>query len=331
MTYATSPSPVQNSPHRSWSSPKVVIKCITYNHEAYIRDALEGFVMQQTNFPFIAIVHDDASTDGTSSIIREYAKKYPHIIKPIYETENQYSKRDGTLDRIMSHAVKASGAPYVAVCEGDDYWTDPLKLQKQVDFLDNHPDYSMVFARARCLYDTGLSNDIYPMIPIESREYTSLELYHNIVPTPTILYRIEALDSRCFNQLCNSVKKVGFGDLTICMVCSSIGKVFGMSDVVSVYRRLNSGATIFLLRKNPLIDFNNRIAISKYFGKEFKQHDYDSFSGTFVTCCKHIHKNFPKNLKFILRYIWVTPLTSIRLFGNIPNGLYRRVKHFFYK
>ena len=75
----------------------VTIRCITYNHEPYIRQCLEGFVMQKTNFRFEAIVHDDASTDGTAAIIREYAEKYPDIIKPIYETENQYSKHDGSL------------------------------------------------------------------------------------------------------------------------------------------------------------------------------------------------------------------------------------------
>jgi len=134
--------------------PLVVIRCITYNHEPYIRDALEGFVMQKTDFPFVAIVHDDASTDGTAAIIREYAEKYPDIIKPIYETENQYSKRDGSLGRIMNKACEETGAKYIAFCEGDDYWIDPLKLQKQVDFLESHPDYGMVYSDFNILDQT---------------------------------------------------------------------------------------------------------------------------------------------------------------------------------
>ena len=123
----------------------VTIRCIAYNQERYIRDCLEGFVMQKTNFRFEAIVHDDASTDGTAAIIKEYAEKYPDIIKPILETENQYSKHDGSLQRIMAEGCKGK---YVAFCEGDDYWTDPLKLQKQVDFLESHPDYSLCFHNA---------------------------------------------------------------------------------------------------------------------------------------------------------------------------------------
>lgn len=115
----------------------VTIKCCTFNHEPYIRDCLEGFVMQKTNFKFEAIVHDDASTDGTAAIIKEYAEKYPDIIKPILETENQYSKHDGSLDCIM---LKHMHGKYIAYCEGDDCWIDPLKLQKQVDYMEAHPD-----------------------------------------------------------------------------------------------------------------------------------------------------------------------------------------------
>ena len=123
----------------------VAIKCLVYNHEPYLRDCLEGFVMQQTNFPFVAIVHDDASTDGSTIIIREYEKKYPNIIKPIYETENQYAKHDGSVTRIMNAAIDATGVKYVAMCEGDDYWTDPLKLQKQVDFMEANPEYGLCY------------------------------------------------------------------------------------------------------------------------------------------------------------------------------------------
>ena len=124
-------------------SALVAIHCMAFNHEPYIRECLEGFVMQKTNFRFVAIVHDDASTDRTADIIREYEAKYPEIIKPIYETENQWSKPDGSLDRIMNTAIDATGAKYIAICEGDDYWTDPLKLQKQVDFLEENEEYSL--------------------------------------------------------------------------------------------------------------------------------------------------------------------------------------------
>ena len=132
--------------------PLVVIRCITYNHEAFLKDALEGFLMQKTDFPFVAVVHDDASTDGTAAVLHKYAEQYPDIILPIYEEENQYSKRDRSVGRIMNAASKATGAKYVAMCEGDDYWIDENKLKKQVDFLDKNLDYGMVFTDYDILY-----------------------------------------------------------------------------------------------------------------------------------------------------------------------------------
>ncbi len=117
-------------------NPLVAIHCLVYNHEPYLRDCFEGFVMQKTNFRFVAIVHEDCSTDNSAAIIREYEAKYPDIFRPIYETENQWHKTDGSLGRIMNAAIDATGAKYIAMCEGDDYWTDPYKLQKQVDILE---------------------------------------------------------------------------------------------------------------------------------------------------------------------------------------------------
>ena len=120
--------------------PLVSIICTTYNHGPFIRQCLDGFMMQKTNFTFEVLIHDDASTDNTAEIIREYEDKYPDIIKPIYQTENQYSK--GVKIGLTYLYPNAKGK-YIAECEGDDYWTDPLKLQKQVDFLENNPDYVM--------------------------------------------------------------------------------------------------------------------------------------------------------------------------------------------
>ena len=123
--------------------PIVSIHSLVYNHEPYLRQCLDGFVMQKTDFVFEAIVHDDCSTDGSVAIIREYAEKYPKIIKPIYEIENQYSKIGVIGIEKLMHSC--SHGKYTAYCEGDDYWTDPYKLQKQIDFLEQHKEYSMCF------------------------------------------------------------------------------------------------------------------------------------------------------------------------------------------
>ena len=126
-------------------TPLVAIHCLVYNHEPYLRDCFEGFVKQKTNFPFVAVVLEDVSTDGSAAIIREYEAKYPHIFKPIYESENQWSRQNGSLDRIMNDAIEATGAKYIAICEGDDYWIDTQKLQKQVDFMDKNGEYGLCY------------------------------------------------------------------------------------------------------------------------------------------------------------------------------------------
>lgn len=132
------------------NKPTVSIACLVYNHEPFLRDCFEGFVMQQTTFPIEILVHDDASTDHSADIIREYTAKYPDLFKPIYQTENQYSKG---VD-VFSINVKRAQGKYIAMCEGDDYWTDPLKLQKQVDFLEEHEEYSVCCHRYK-IYDVN--------------------------------------------------------------------------------------------------------------------------------------------------------------------------------
>lgn len=117
----------------------VSINCTAYNHEEYIADAIEGFLKQKTNFHFEILIHDDASTDRTADIIRDYEKKYPNLIKPIYQKENQYSQ--GHL--ISNINLERAKGKYVAICEGDDYWIDPFKLQKQVDYMEEHPECSL--------------------------------------------------------------------------------------------------------------------------------------------------------------------------------------------
>lgn len=208
----------------------VSIRCLAYNQEAYIRQCLDGFVMQQTNFRFEAIVHDDASTDHTADIIREYAKKYPDIIKPIYETENQYSKQDGSLRRIMNDACKGK---YIAMCEGDDYWTDPLKLQKQVDFLEEHPDFSLCFHNVKIwkqkegvLVDDFITRDV----PLET-DICDMAV-ENYIHTPSALYRN---DERIISFV-NKIGQVRIGDYVTWMACAQFGKIYKMKECMAVYR-----------------------------------------------------------------------------------------------
>lgn len=213
------------------SQPLLVsIRCLAYNHEKYIRETLEGFVMQKTNFRFEAIVHDDASTDATAELIREYAEKYPDIIKPIYETENQYSKKDGSLFRISHEACKGK---YIAFCEGDDYWTNPYKLQKQVDFLESHPDYVM----CSHFWDeyNQETNEMSHCKNVESKTYTLRNLIDEewLFQPLTVVYRARALQAEREYKVSR--------DTVLFYRLLKQGKGFCFPDTMGVYRLHGGG------------------------------------------------------------------------------------------
>ncbi len=216
--------------------PLVSIRCLVYNHEPFLRDCLEGFVMQQTNFPFEAIVHDDASTDRSADIIREYAAKYPHIIKPVYETENRYSKKDGSLGRVMNAATSPS-SKYVAYCEGDDYWTDPQKLQKQVDFMETHPDYTMCFHGTLKRWQNGEQPDSL-FGKVEERDYSLTEICEKQeFQTSSVVIRKSLFSTEIYQKAETLRAKYPYGDTILYLTAAYAGKTHGIEGVMSIHRK----------------------------------------------------------------------------------------------
>ena len=210
----------------------VAIHCLVYNHEPYLRDCFEGFVMQKTNFRFVAIVHDDCSTDHSVDIIREYEAKYPDIFRPIYETENQDSKPDGSLGRIMNAAIDATGAKYMAMCEGDDYWTDPYKLQKQVDYMEAHPECSMCFHRVQILDE--LSHELQPDF-LEDVPYSKdgLRLAQgNYIHFVSVMFR----KNGSVDEKYAKVGRISMGDQILYHLYAEVGHFKKLPDIMGVYR-----------------------------------------------------------------------------------------------
>ena len=207
----------------------VTVICLAYNHEAYIRDALEGFVRQKTDFPFEVLVHDDASTDGTAAIIREYAGLYPDIIRPVFQTENQHSKGVCITREILFPIVQGR---YVALCEGDDFWTDPLKLSKQVAALEAHPELDICAHRVVKMKNgksCGYSGPGGPerIIPVEK----VIRGGGGFVATCSLMCRREAylLDTPMRREL--------FFDYTLQIQGSLRGGMLYLPDCMAVYRR----------------------------------------------------------------------------------------------
>lgn len=208
---------------------KVSILCNAYNHERYIAKALEGFVMQKTDFAFEICIHDDASTDDTANIIKRYEQRYPQLFKCIYQNENQYSKGVG----IMVTNLKRAKGNYIAVCEGDDVWTDPHKLQRQADYLDKHPDCSLVG------HASMMQNARFPFIRkawrISDHEKTISmdEIILNkgiLFPHNAIMYRKKDVEWPSF------FGKLGVADAARTIQSGLMGEVHYFSDVMSIYR-----------------------------------------------------------------------------------------------
>lgn len=218
--------------------PLVSIRCTVYNHDKYLEDCLNGFLIQKTTFPFEVFIHDDASTDSSASIIRKYVSKYPKIFKPFYEKENQYSKNDGSFRKITWNPNYLQGK-YIAICEGDDYWTDPHKLQMQVDFLETNPNYSMCFHSAEIKFEGNLYTQA-ECKNVQDRDYTAGELLdHWVIPTASIVMRRE-----CILFPLKKTSAIITGDMFTVFSCLSIGKIKGFSNPMSVYR-VNQGSITY--------------------------------------------------------------------------------------
>ena len=210
----------------------VSICCLAYNHEKYIRQCLEGFVMQKTNFGIEVLVHDDASLDNTANIIREYEAKYPEIIKPIYQTENQYSKGVGVTSTFNFPRAKGK---YIAICEGDDYWTDPFKLQKQVDFLERNENYSMCFTHQLVVSDT---EKVIQKREYDDKIYSTYDIVKGFIPgTQTMVFR----NYENLTALIRKLSPSPSGDRLLAYCCSLFGNLYLIPEFTAAYRQTGKG------------------------------------------------------------------------------------------
>ncbi|HHX69295.1 MAG TPA: glycosyltransferase [Gallicola sp.] len=322
--------------------PLVSICCITYNHEKYIRDAIEGFLMQETEFPFEIIIHDDASTDMTAAIIREYEKKYPELIKPIYQTENQYSKRRNAP---LSASFKKAKGKYIALCEGDDYWTDPLKLQKQITEMEKNPECYISFHPATVKWDDESRADQVLSLHSEKNKIFTIEEVilgsGEFIPTNSIV--INKLAISRITSFFDLAKEAPIGDYYIQILGAENGGALYLSDIMSVYRRGVSGSWSERFQKsckdnnsgmNSLIAANNKMdaftnhKYSKQFTIENKRFVLMRLKSTDIDV--RIRKSFLENhneyISFKEKILWYTILKNpkiIKILKGIRNLFFR--------
>ncbi len=213
------------------SNPLVSVLIITYNHEKYIRDAINGCLDQKSNFSYEIIIHDDASTDGTGEIVKEYAEKYPDLIIPIIQTENQYSKGFKFIPEILVPMAKGK---YIAFCEGDDYWCDPNKLQKQVEIMENDSSISLCFTATKWIYEDGSKKNKVMRYFKKNHYLSSSEVILAGGGVTDIVSTVIRKDIFTFIPHWYNLSPVG--DAAIYLLSLVKGVFFYLNDITAVYR-----------------------------------------------------------------------------------------------
>ena len=234
FTPLNSPVPIAKQIWPEGTPPLVHTRTMTYMHEKYISDCIEGILMQKTVFPVQIFIHDDASTDTTAEIIRKYEKKYPRLIKAYYQQENTFTKKDK--HECRSEFNNWLTGKYEAICEGDDYWTDPLKLQKQVSFLEKNPDYGLCYTKA---YYFMQKNKRLIKKEYGSNACTFEQLIYNgnSIPTLTTCFK-KTLFNDYLSEIDPYSKNWNMGDYPLFLWFSLHSKIEFINDATGVYRML---------------------------------------------------------------------------------------------
>lgn len=310
--------------------PLVSVNCITYNHEKYIKDSIDSFLMQKTNFKYEILIHDDASTDRTQGIIKDYQKRYPNIIKPILQTENQMSRGVKKVSYIFNH--KRAIGKYVAVCEGDDYWTDPYKLQKQVDILESNPESVAAFHKVeKITTDKKSLNQFFEPDNVKVKYYLE-DIIHfkgKIIHASSLIYK-----KKYFENPPDFYFKSPVGDLPMMLVLSAQGPFYYLDMIMSNYRvgvpngavqRLLTDKKKIIKARKDFIDIYDEFNIStkKKFNGDIEQvKEYANFEINLVSCnlkelktirFNHYYKKLNNKRKVSLYLGYYSPNTLIWL------------------
>ena len=244
---------------------KVSVCCITYNQEKYIEQAINSFLSQKTNFDFEIIIHDDASTDGTINILKKYQKKYPDKIILMLEKENQYSKcANSVLVKVLD---KAKGK-YIALCDGDDFWCDDNKLQKQVDYMDLHKNISL------CSHNTEIINENNEKIDLINSYLEGIVTIENFLSNNSSMHTSSMLfRKKDVLKLPNYYYEATVGDLPLKLHLLSKGNCYHFNNVMSCYRTNAINSWSVAQKNNDIVkhkNFEMEIQVYNSFNKETK-------------------------------------------------------------
>lgn len=262
----------------------VSIVCLTFNHEKYVRQALDSFISQKTDFRFEVIVHDDASSDGTATIIREYAERYPDVIKTVLQTENQYSKGVPIHAAFTANHVQGK---YVALCEGDDFWTDPYKLQKQYDILQAHSECSMCTHIVQEVYEDGSAApkrhpaDELPEGKIDIPGFLKIQTRYPFQTSSYFMRKELWVDLALNPPMFRQVTTIGDEPMLLYMVAH--GDIYYLPCSMSCYRIFSSSSWSKRTKndRRRMVDQTRRAYEMMAHYDEYTDHQYDCNLGMF--------------------------------------------------
>ena len=334
---------------------KVLVRCATYNHSKYIEDALNGFAMQQTNFPFVCLVVDDASTDGEQEVIKAWMERecdmsraetidiptsiviiVPHKTNASCTfafyllKQNLHKNKTEKMRHVTPWREKCE---YEALCEGDDYWISPLKIQKQSDFLDKNTAYTMCFHNAIERWEHDINkNNLFSKV--RDRDYSGFYLLKNwIIPTASVMLRSSIYKTELYGKVLNCNDFL-YGDTPMFVTCAEYGKIRGFSDIMSVYRRNEGGLTMMAksyehyCRLGIHIDTFHRVFGKSYYSPLFVSEIYltSAFhlcqSRDFISAIKMLARN-PYKIYYLISPISIIMKTLVRKIRKYYNGKFK--------
>jgi glycosyltransferase involved in cell wall biosynthesis len=283
---------------------------LTYNHEKFIAQAIEGVMMQQTNFPFELVIGEDCSTDDTRRICLQYKEKYPETIQLLLHEKNVGAKRNGQM------VIDACMGKYIAICEGDDYWTDPCKLQKQVDFLETHSDYSACAHQCTVIYDY-MNRKPEPFTKKTKDPVLLKDLLNgHICHLNTLMVKHELIQ-----MADNESADIVSTDKYLYFVCAANGFIKFMPEAMSVYRINHTGISTWINPAMMEADLQMATLLVNAYPWFPKNHCLSLIHKTilyahhvsFFTYMKHYclyawysFSTFPRNLVPLLRFTFLT-------------------------
>lgn len=279
--------------------PVISVVMITYGHEKYIEEAIRGVYLQETDFPVELIIANDCSPDRTDEVVRELIDSAPENIAVRY---TRHANNKGMLSNFV-WAVKQAEGKFIALCEGDDYWTDPQKLQEQVDFLQQHKGYTMHFHSAQVRSRIAGYEPVFSVGNLlQNRTYSGFEILNNwLVPTASVMIRSTVFDDETFARLMN--RNYIYADIITFLSAAQKGDIYGSAEVMSVYNII-SGSALAHDVKSSNIDrkyINHHLEMAKDFEGKYSRLNYSFISNHFIGLCKQ-QKNLAGRLKLLFFY-----------------------------